>query len=164
MLKLQKAGSDPGLFVFGLSSNGSGDSRFNPASKKPRRDPFRFSRAGENAALQRIEPVGGGEKAKALFIAHHDACSFRTDFDDVSVRHVPAHCPTDWNSSGPLTPGEKKGFVSFGALIFRLRRLFRHPPSDSYACRGPKFCSGIRPEMTLGRATHDTRMCKSPKL
>src|SRR6266851_2255089 len=41
-------------------------------------------------AFQRIETVGGGEKPIAVLVSHHDSRRLRSNFDDVSVRHLPA--------------------------------------------------------------------------
>src|ERR1700681_1046472 len=41
-------------------------------------------------AFQWIEAVGGGEKPIAVRVSHHDSRRLRSNFDDVSVRHLPA--------------------------------------------------------------------------
>jgi hypothetical protein len=46
--------------------------------------------AAKQLAFQRIETVGGGEKSIAVRVAHHDSRRLRSNFDDVSVRHLPA--------------------------------------------------------------------------
>lgn len=49
--------------------------------------PLRFARVAKQLAFQRIEAVGGGEETKTVRIAHDDSRGFRSNFDDVGVRH-----------------------------------------------------------------------------
>ncbi|MFT6671682.1 MAG: hypothetical protein ACJAVZ_003161 [Afipia broomeae] len=100
------------------------------------------------------------EEAKTRLLANNDTRGFRTDFDDVGVRHVLSRAP----SLGFLTRYNPEGLKRFQPL-----EAFNTPPlSDSYRSGmhipGQQQRACIQPEMTGKQTVSDSRVCSAPNL